>query len=356
LLPVAIKASSRPQVDALLRDLSSEDGSVRESAVARLRVVGARAVGRLVQLVDAADLQPAVARAAALHALESIADPQALNAAARALDDSDVEVAVAAAGVLGELLRGSRSGSAAEALTRVAIDRRRPDATRLGAIDALSALEASSLKPLIQLLRDDPSEAVRIAVREGPTPVGRSVDAVERLRSAAQGGHLDVPAALQQAIVQAGDLVPLSLLRDVIERIREHEIGQPASRRAEWMVVRAAAHSVLAHRNSRIALYDVRETLQASTGPVPVELLNVVRMLGDVSCLEAIAAAHGRVREESWWRDQLAGAFRAIVARERITRRHPVMKKIEQRWPGVLVPKGKAETSKLKTSGAKRSP
>ena len=327
---------------------------MRESAVARLRVVGARAVGRLVQLVDAADLQPAVARGAALRALEAIGAPQSLDAASRALNDPNAEVAVAAAGVLRELFRGPHSARAVEALTRVAVDRRRPDAIRLGAIDALSALEASSLKPLIDLLLDDPSEAVRIAVREGPTPSGGSLDAVERIRATAHGAHLDKPASLQKAIVQAGDLVPLTILRELIERIREHETTEPASRRAEWIVVRAAAHSVLAHRNSRIALYDVRETLQASSGPLPVEFLNVVRMLGDVSCLEAIAAAHGRVRQENWWRDQLAGAFHAIVARERITRRHPVMKKIEQRWKGVLTPKGKTEKSKLKTSDAKR--
>jgi HEAT repeat protein len=336
-------------VDALLRDLSSDDVSVRESAVARLRVAGARAVGRLVQLVDAADVQPAVARGAALRALEAIGAPQSLDAASRALDDPEAEVAVAAAGVLRELFGGPHSARAVEALTRVAVDRRRPDAIRLGAIDALSALEASSLKPLIQLLRDDPSEAVRIAVREGPTPGGGSLDAVERLRAAAQGAPLDAPAAFQQAIVQAGDLVPLPILREVIERIREHETREPAPRRAEWMVVRAAVHSVLAHRNSRIALYDVRETLHRSAGPLPVEFLNVVRMLGDVSCLEAIAAAHSRIRQETWWRDQLAGAFHAIVARERITRRHPVMKKIEQRWKGALIPKPKTKKSKLKT-------
>jgi HEAT repeat protein len=346
---VAVKASLRRQVDALLAHLSSDDVSARESAVARLSVVGARAVGRLVQFVDSGGLQPVVARSAALRALEAIGDPQSLDAAARALNDPDGDVALAAAGVLRELIHGPRSAQAVEALTRVAVDRRRPDAIRLGAIDALSALEASSLKPLIQVLRDDPSEAVRIAVREQPVPGGRSIDAVDRLHAAAQGTPLDSPSVLQQAVVQAGDLVPLSLLRELIERIRERETTEPASRQAEWMVVRAATHSVLAHRNSRIALYDLRETLQASTGPLPVEFLNVLRLLGDASCLEAIAAAHGRARQENWWRDQLAGVFHAIVRRERMTRRHPVIKKIERRWKDGALVKLRSQKSKLRT-------
>ena len=38
-------------------------------------------------------------------------------------------------------------------------------------------------------------------------------------------------------------------------------------------------------------------------------------------------------------RDRLSEAFHAIVARERITRRHPVMKKIEQRGGKICVPR-----------------
>jgi hypothetical protein len=57
-------------------------------------------------------------------------------------------------------------------------------------------------------------------------------------------------------------------------------------------------------------------------------------MVGDVSCLEPIAGAHARAKN-AWWRDHLANAFRAIAAREKVTRRHAVMKKIEKKWKGV---------------------
>ena len=35
---------------------------------------------------------------------------------------------------------------------------------------------------------------------------------------------------------------------------------------------------------------------------------------------------------DGWWRDHLAVAFRAIVNREGLTRRHGVMRKITKRW------------------------
>jgi hypothetical protein len=43
--------------------------------------------------------------------------------------------------------------------------------------------------------------------------------------------------------------------------------------------------------------------------------------------------------DERWWREHLADAFRAIVKRDDLTRRHPTLRKILERWPaaGVLV-------------------
>jgi hypothetical protein len=84
-------------------------------------------------------------------------------------------------------------------------------------------------------------------------------------------------------------------------------------------------------------LYDLRETLEASNGPLPVEFLAALERIGDVSCLEPIASAYITAPVEGeWWREHLVHAFRAIVARERVTRRHAAMKKIARRWPEAL--------------------
>ena len=72
-----------------------------------------------------------------------------------------------------------------------------------------------------------------------------------------------------------------------------------------------------------------------------MEFLSALTAVGDVSCLEPIAAAFDRAggsggTREDWWHRHLASAFRVIVTRERVTRRHQVARKIERRWKGVL--------------------
>ncbi|MGH9139797.1 MAG: hypothetical protein ACRD2I_01500, partial [Vicinamibacterales bacterium] len=107
--------------------------------------------------------------------------------------------------------------------------------------------------------------------------------------------------------------------------------------RDQWRLARAAAHVTLAQRGSRLALYDLRDSLEAARGPLPVEFLAAITLIGDASCLEAIAAAHARARpKDAWWRRHLAEAFQTIVKRDQLTRRHAAMKKIEKRWPGAL--------------------
>jgi hypothetical protein len=99
------------------------------------------------------------------------------------------------------------------------------------------------------------------------------------------------------------------------------------------MGARAATHLALAHRASRLALYDLRETIESSRERIPVEFFAAVTAIGDTSCLEPLATAYSRANDE-WSRRQLADAFRAIVQREKVTRRHAAVKRLEKRWPG----------------------
>jgi hypothetical protein len=122
-------------------------------------------------------------------------------------------------------------------------------------------------------------------------------------------------------------------LLKIVERVRERERSESAGRGA-WAATRAAAHVALAQRGSRIAIYDLRESLETANAPLPVEFLTALSLAGDASCLEAIAGAHARARD-AWWRHHLADAFRTIAAREKLTRRHAVMKRIAKKW-GIL--------------------
>jgi hypothetical protein len=152
------------------------------------------------------------------------------------------------------------------------------------------------------------------------------------IADAAEGALPDDPTALRAALGQAGDASPPPLLLRIIERVREREGAEPAARRDEWRLARAAAHQALAVRGSRIALYDLRETVETAKGRLPVEFLAPLALIGDASCLEAIAAAHAAARD-AWWRQHLADAFYAIVARERLTARSAVLRRIAKRWP-----------------------
>jgi hypothetical protein len=104
-----------------------------------------------------------------------------------------------------------------------------------------------------------------------------------------------------------------------------------------WAAARGAAHLALAQRGSRLGLYDLRDSLAAAHGTLPLEFLNALSLVGDASCLEPIAVAYAKSSAtDAVWRRGLQQAFASIVERHRITRRHAVLKKIAQRWPELL--------------------
>ena len=93
-------------------------------------------------------------------------------------------------------------------------------------------------------------------------------------------------------------------------------------------------HQALAARNSRLAVYDLRDSLLEAER-LPVTFLAALEEVGDASCLENLAAAYDASSRsgDRWWREHVATAFRAIVQREGLTRRHAAVKRAMQRWP-----------------------
>jgi HEAT repeat protein len=331
---VAIKASSSREVDALVADLSSGSAVARDAAVARLTVIGARAVARLAALADSGAVD---ARIAALRALEGIGDPRGVDAALRSLADADPQVATAAVLLARRFLQGSKSAAIVDRLTAVAVDGTRPDAVRVAAVRALKALDPQTIAPLLDALAKDASAVVRSEARPAPKR-GKpaAVDPVAELTRVAESGVPEDAAALQKLLADGGSEAPLAVVMRIVERARDREAAEPAAARPQWATVRAQAHLALARRGSRLALYDLRESLERSADPLPVDALAALSLIGDASCLEPIAAARTRSKDR-WWRDHLTDAFRTIAAREGITRRHAVMKRIAKRWPALVL-------------------
>ena len=330
----------------LIAELESTDTLRRETAVARLSVIGGRAVTRLLAL--AGDDKAAVhARLAALRALEAIGDSRSYAVAKSLAEGADVRLAIAAIGVLGELAQSddANADKAFDKLTGLALDASIDSDRRVAACRALEDQPAKVVKPILDALSQEDSAApVQAHAARAKAGASEPIDALENAALPSD------PAVLVAILREEGAGARVTLLRSLVDRVRERERAtKSAAAREQWMAARGLLHQHLAARGSRLAVYDLRETLDAaasakSAGPLPVGFLAAAAAVGDAACLEPLAACWMSASDDKWWRDHLAEAFAAIARREQITRRHAIIKRILQRWPaaGVLVAAARA--------------
>jgi hypothetical protein len=199
------------------------------------------------------------------------------------------------------------------------------------------------LAPLRARLAKDRSTALRRRLAAPNTTTlaaGPALDPAELLQVAANGDAVD-PTLLKDAVEAGGGRAPLTVLHRLVEvaRLRETEARADADR-YEWRAARAAVHLALANRASRVAIYDVRDTIASETGILPTDFVAAAGLVGDSGCLEAIADALARVpgrvdRLEQEWRDRLFEAARAIIARERMSRRHAAARRLARKHGAV---------------------
>lgn len=325
---MVIKASAAAEIRQLIAALGNDNEVAREAAVARLAIIGDRAVDPLVRAYrGAADR---ATRIGILRALEAGGDARALPLAREAIGEGS-DPGVAAAGVLRSLLdspHSATSASALDVLVAVALDESADRRVRLAAAEALGAIPG---------VRERVSAAVKGLVGAASPAPGQST-APERAeieavwQDAVEGRLPDHPAALRQALQAHGPTAPLGALQALVDGARACERSVPSSRvRDDWRTLRGALHQALALRGSRVALYDLRESLEDASGPLPPSFLAALHAAGDQSCLGAIAAAHHSARDQRW-KAQLRDAFQAIARREHLTRRSAAMKRIASKW------------------------
>jgi hypothetical protein len=333
-----IRRSSAVDVARLIDDLSSGELLRRETARARLAVIGSRAVSRLSALA-ADDAAAGAARVSALQALEAIGDPRVLPLALT-LGDQAGALGLAAIGVAGAIAKSddARASRAFEWLTSVVLDAQAADARRLAALTALEGGSARHLAPVYAALAADASP--RLAARATRRTAGQTIP----LERALAGGLPDDPSVVSAMIREDADTTSVTTLRRVLDLLRAREQDAPPAQRPAWSSARGQVHQSLAARASRLGIYDLRETLEHASVPLAVGFLAAAAAVGDASCLDPLAAAWlAAPMDQHWWREHLAEAFRAIVRREGLKRRDPVLKKILERRPGaaVLVAEGK---------------
>ena len=219
---MVIKRSSAREVAALLTDLESGTDVARETAVARLSVIGTRAVDGLLGLLGSSAV-PA-ARAGALEALEAIGDPRAADAAlAVPRRRGRPRSGRARRRCLRRLLDSTRGAAVLDRLAAIAVDPgpRRSRAPG-GARRAAPGVRAGAGPASRSRLRDDPSPAVRATVaghagarrraaRRGPG-AGRGRQRCPTTRTRCGSGS-----------TAAGADAPLPTLHRLVQRVRERE-------------------------------------------------------------------------------------------------------------------------------------
>jgi hypothetical protein len=301
-----IRGSRAPEVERLVAGLLSTGSVEREAAVARLRVIGSRAIERLAALLHSD--APPTARAAALEAMADSDDPRTLNLGLASLAHAEADVAVAAVGVLRGWVSREEGTRVLDALTAAALDQARHARVRLAALDALSSLPREVVQPLVHHVPAAPAAAVP-----------------------------EDPLAAREWLAARPD-APLNDLHEFIADARAREQQESsARRRQDWLVTRAAAHAALARRGSRVALYDLRETLDAAQAPLPLDFLAALAEIGDASCLEPMARAwSAAAAAETWWRDRLSETAAEIMHRTRLSGRSGLVKRLRTKFPGFL--------------------
>lgn len=278
-MPIVPSRSRR--IQELLARLGSPVAAERDAAVAGLTLLGSRVVEPLGAFLPAAER---AARLGAVDVLDRLEDRAALPLLLDLARDTHEPVARRALEAAGAR-QDARAASGLAALLgpEAPASRRRAAARALARLLAGGLVEA--LDPLAARLLDEREEAgLRVAILEDLLALEPPLSpAIPKLLRALEG------------------LGPVRRGRT-----------EAASLRA-----RAAIHEALAALDSRAALYDLRETIEAHPRGVMPAFLRAAGRIGDASIVPALARA---VAEDPPLLEPCAEAFAAIVAREKLKR------------------------------------
>lgn len=335
-----IVASRSGDIQSLIAQLGDPRGARRDSAVARLTLLGARALPPLLASLPAA---AAVARLGTLNVLASLHDSKALPAVLPLLDDPDERVACLAAEVAASLPDPRAIGPLSRALASSRPSLRRAAASALVALHAAGVVEA--LAPLLERLLDEREEAI---LR------GLALDAVFLLRPrqrkpilerlgepanpelARRIARLRHPLPAEPEAENADMTAPegpaaILRLRRLIDELGERvAAGEPAGRIAE---AKARAHLALAALGSRIAVHDLREMLEARPCLAAAKLLEAAKLLADPTLLPCVV---GLAAESPAHFDACTAVFATVVTRGKLRRNSRALKPVKSRHQPAL--------------------
>jgi hypothetical protein len=239
---MVIKASAAVEIRRLIAALGDDDDVRREAAIARLAVLGARAVERLLAAYESTgDRQ---IRIAILRALESVGDRRLVPLARQALSAGG-DLGVAAASALRALLdspHGSAAGGALDVLVAAALDPAADRRVRLAAFEALQDMPPGVRARVAEALQADPDAGLKARAVDLP----RDTAAAEAVWQDALEGRLpDSPAMLREAA--------FAREKDPCGRRRNGRNGRPSAGRStrRWRCAAAAWPCTTCAKRSR---------------------------------------------------------------------------------------------------------
>lgn len=303
-----IVPSKGSEIKALIAGLGDRSAARREAALAKLTLLGERCVP---YVVEALRSPSSLVRGGALATLERVGSERALLHAWPLLADADAPVAMRAAQLaaarpdpraakpLGKALRSGRqevARAAAETLARL---------QEQGVVEAL--------EHLLEVLFDEDADDELRLVALGPIarlPVAEAAPLLRRL-AGTRSQRLSRAAASLHGARRPEDATAIPALHREIERLSAVPPGRmdPAAAAA----AKADVHLALARLDSRIALYDLREMLDARPLRSAGALLQAAGLIGDKSLVPTLARL---ASEEPGLFQPCVAAFARIVLRE----------------------------------------
>src|SRR5260370_5438617 len=158
---MSIRPAAGAQIRELIAAVEGKDAVARDAAVARLAVIGPRAMEPLLQSYARAGVR---LRAGILRAFEASGDARALPSAREAIRGDAPDLHAPAAGALRALLASTDAKTATAALDELvaaAVDPGVPTSARVAALDALRDGPPDVMAQLAPKLQADPDAAVR---------------------------------------------------------------------------------------------------------------------------------------------------------------------------------------------------
>jgi len=338
-----IVPSRSPRIQELLVRLASAGAAERESAVAGLTLLGPRVLEPLRAFLPGAGR---AARLAALEVLDRLEDRAALPLVLELTRDGDEAVAVraveaagarpdrrAAEGLAPLLVAGTsapRRRAAARALARQArghvealdvlvarlLDEHEEAGLRTAILQELLAfdppLPPATVRPLLKRLSESAAPELAALAASPGSREGADDRLVAEL--VAPGRPAAVVERAVAALARRGAPAIPRLLKalDALGPLR----GGPEAARS--LRARAALHEALAALDSRAALFDLRETIEARPRFVLPAILRATARIGDASVVPSLARA---VAEDAALLEPCAETLASIAAREGLRRK-----------------------------------